>query len=159
VTETVVPGRGYSEHRDHHAEAPVTLHIARYDGPGRLIEESVPPGAGAGWAFHRNLADHLLLSEPLPCHPRRVATWSPSSRRPTLAGTQKSPPRSGRIRSRDGRMANRAPGALGFTHLSAEHRDTNPAAPGPPAISTTSAPREVQSLRACQSAVRGPPNL
>jgi predicted dehydrogenase len=89
VTETVVPGRGYSEHRDHHAEAPVTLHIARYDGPGRLIEESVPPAAGAGWAFHRNLADHLLLGEPLavpPSQSRDVVAVLEAAHRSAAAG-------------------------------------------------------------------------
>jgi predicted dehydrogenase len=63
--ETVEPGRGYVERHEHHAEAPVALHIARYDGPGRIGEEIVRPAASAGWAFHRNLADHLLLGEPL----------------------------------------------------------------------------------------------
>ena len=89
VAETVEPGRGYAEHSEHHAEAPVALRVARYDGPGRLVEEVVPPAAGAGWAFHRNLADHLLLGEPLAVPPgesRDVVAVLEAAHRSAAAG-------------------------------------------------------------------------
>jgi predicted dehydrogenase len=89
VSETVEPGRGYAEHAEHHAEAPVALRVARYDGPGRLVEEVVPPTAGAGWAFHRNLADHLLLGEPLAVPPeesRDVVAVLEAAHRSAAAG-------------------------------------------------------------------------
>jgi predicted dehydrogenase len=70
VTESVEPGRGYVDHHLHHAEAPVALHLARYEGPGELSQTTIPPAPPAGWAFHRNLADHLLLGEPLAVPPR-----------------------------------------------------------------------------------------
>lgn len=89
VTEAIEPGRGYTEHHEHHAEAPVTLRIARYDGPGQLSEALVPPALGAGWAFHRNLADHLLLGEPLavpPSESRAVVAVLEAAHRSAAAG-------------------------------------------------------------------------
>ena len=68
-TTSVVPGRGYVEHTSHHAEAPVDLRIVRYDGTNGPVESIVRPAAHPGWAFHRNLADHLLLGEQLAVRP------------------------------------------------------------------------------------------
>jgi predicted dehydrogenase len=68
-TETVVAGRGYVEHTSHHAEAPVDLRVVRYDGDHGTVESTVRPAPHPGWAFHRNLADHLLLGEQLAVPP------------------------------------------------------------------------------------------
>ncbi len=68
-TETVEPGRGFVGSWSHHAEAPVELQVSRYEGNGQLIERTVPPAPHPGWGFHRNLADHLLLGEPLAVPP------------------------------------------------------------------------------------------
>ena len=55
----------------HHAEAPVDLTVARYDGPNGIVTSTVRPAQDPGWAFHRNLADHLLLSEELAVRPEQ----------------------------------------------------------------------------------------
>jgi predicted dehydrogenase len=68
-TTSVVPGRGYVEHTSHHAEAPVDLRVVRYDGVQGTVESIVRPAPHPGWAFHQNLADHLLLGEPLAVRP------------------------------------------------------------------------------------------
>jgi len=89
VTEAVEPGRGYVDRRAHFAEAPVTLRLARYEGPGRLSETTIPPAVAAGWAFHRNVADHLLLGEPLLVHPaesRDVVAVLEAAHRSAAAG-------------------------------------------------------------------------
>jgi predicted dehydrogenase len=67
--ETLEPGRGYVSRWSHHAEAPVTLHLSRYEGGYGIVEQVLPPAPHPGWAFHRNLADHLLLGEPLAVPP------------------------------------------------------------------------------------------
>jgi predicted dehydrogenase len=64
-TDHVVPGRGHVAEVSHHAEAPVDLTVATYDPPLGLRTCTVPPAPGPAWGFHRNLADHLLLGEPL----------------------------------------------------------------------------------------------
>ncbi len=69
--EQVVTGRGYVGGWSHHAEAPVDLTVACYDGEHGLVESRVGPAPHPGWAFHRNLADHLLLGEPLAIDPAR----------------------------------------------------------------------------------------
>ena len=56
--------RGHVEHVSHHAEAPVDLTVATYDGTMGVRESTVPPAPAPGWGFHRNLADHLLLGQP-----------------------------------------------------------------------------------------------
>jgi len=68
-SERIEPGRGYVGTESHHAEAPVDLVVVR-DEPGLgLVEERVRPPARSGWPFHANLADHLLLGEPLAVPP------------------------------------------------------------------------------------------
>jgi predicted dehydrogenase len=69
--DRIEPGRGFVADVSHHAERPVDLRVARYDGDHGLIESSIPPAPDPGWGFHRNLADHLLLGEPLAVDPRR----------------------------------------------------------------------------------------
>lgn len=65
VSERLEPGRGFVREESHHAEAPVELSISRFDGTA----SHVAPAEHPGWAFHRNLADHLLLGEPLAVSP------------------------------------------------------------------------------------------
>jgi predicted dehydrogenase len=70
-SDDVVPGRGHVEHVSHHAEAPVDLTVATYDGGLGVRESTVAPARSPGWGFHRNLADHLLLGEPLAVRPEQ----------------------------------------------------------------------------------------
>lgn len=67
--ERLEAGRGYQASVSHHAEAPVDLRIVRYDGTFGLVEEHLAPPPAPAWGFHRNLADHLLLGEPLAVPP------------------------------------------------------------------------------------------
>ena len=69
VTDRVVPGRGHVAEVSHHAEAPVDLTVATYDGTFGVRTSTLPPAPSPGWGFHRNLADHLLLGEPLAVRP------------------------------------------------------------------------------------------
>ncbi|MFW2381284.1 MAG: Gfo/Idh/MocA family protein [Acidimicrobiales bacterium] len=69
--ESITPGRGYRSNISHHAEAPVDLRVATYDGDHGLIESTVRPAPHPGWGFHRNLADHLFLGEPLAVQPEQ----------------------------------------------------------------------------------------
>jgi len=70
-TDDVVAGRGHVEHVSHHAEAPVNLQVATYEGGVGIRETTVTPAPHPGWGFHRNLADHLLLGEPLAVRPEQ----------------------------------------------------------------------------------------
>jgi predicted dehydrogenase len=63
--EQVVVGRGYVDHEHHHAEAPVDLELARHETGYGVTRTTLPTAPHPGWGFHRNLADHLLLGEPL----------------------------------------------------------------------------------------------
>ena len=69
--DTVVAGRGFQASESHHAERPVDLTLARYDGDHGIIESQIKPAPHPGWGFHRNLADHLLLGEPLAVRPEQ----------------------------------------------------------------------------------------
>lgn len=71
VSETLEPGRGYERRTSHHAEAPVDLRVVRNEAGYGLVEQVLPPAPHPGWAFHRNLADHLLLGEPLAVPPQQ----------------------------------------------------------------------------------------
>jgi predicted dehydrogenase len=63
--ERIEPGRGYVADTAHHAEAPATLTLARYDSGYGISETRLPVAPEQRFAFHRNLADHLHLGEPL----------------------------------------------------------------------------------------------
>ena len=63
--ERMEPGRGYVRDVAHHAEAPAELTLARYDSGYGTTETRLPVAPEQRFAFHRNLADHLLLGEPL----------------------------------------------------------------------------------------------
>jgi len=69
--DTVEPGRGHVEHVSHHAEMPVDLTVATYHGDAGIRSTTVAPAPHPGWGFHRNLADHLLLGEPLAVRPEQ----------------------------------------------------------------------------------------
>ena len=65
VFERIEPGRGYVGERAHYAEAPAELTLARYESGYGVTETRLPPAPEQPFAFHRNLADHLHLDEPL----------------------------------------------------------------------------------------------
>lgn len=67
--ERVEAGRGYVREDAHHAEAPVSLTLSRYESGYGLVESVLPPAPERRLGFHRNLADHLLLGEPLAVTP------------------------------------------------------------------------------------------
>jgi predicted dehydrogenase len=70
--ERLEPGVGYVAERKHHAEAPAELTLARYEGGNGLSETRLPLAAPAAFPFHRNLADHLALGEPLAVTPEAI---------------------------------------------------------------------------------------
>jgi predicted dehydrogenase len=70
--ERLEPGRGYVAQQLHHAEAPADLSLARYESGYGLSETRLPPAPEQPFAFHRNLADHLHLGEPLAITPQSV---------------------------------------------------------------------------------------
>ena len=87
--ERLVPGRGYVDEVSHHAEAPVDLVLARHESGYGVTETTLPPAPHPGWGFHRNLADHLLLGEPLAVPPREsrdVVAVLEAAHRSMLAG-------------------------------------------------------------------------
>lgn len=63
--ERIEPGRGYVADSAHHAEAPAALTLARYESGYGLTSTMLPVAPEQRFAFHRNLADHLLLGESL----------------------------------------------------------------------------------------------
>ena len=69
VNDRIVPGRGHVVDVSHHAEVPVDLTVGTYDGAFGVRQTTVAPAPNPGWGFHRNLADHLLLGEPLAVRP------------------------------------------------------------------------------------------
>jgi predicted dehydrogenase len=70
--ERIEPGRGYVAQQIHHAEAPADLLLARYESGYGISETRLPPAPEQPFAFHRNLADHLHLGEPLAVTPASV---------------------------------------------------------------------------------------
>ena len=70
--EHIEPGRGYVATQAHHAEAPAELLLARYESGYGISETRLPPAIEQPYAFHRNLADHLHLGEPLAVTPASV---------------------------------------------------------------------------------------
>ncbi|MDQ1397460.1 MAG: hypothetical protein QOG64_2719, partial [Acidimicrobiaceae bacterium] len=70
--EHVEVGRGYVAETAHHAEAPASLRLARYESGYGLTDTTLPVAPEQRFAFHRNLADHLILGEPLAVTPESV---------------------------------------------------------------------------------------
>ena len=72
VFDRLDPARGYVSETAHHAEAPVALTVSRYRSGGGLEERALTLEPEVPFAFHRNLADHLHLGEPLAVVPQSV---------------------------------------------------------------------------------------
>jgi predicted dehydrogenase len=87
--EHIEPGLGYVAREAHHAEAPADLLLARYESGYGLSETRLPPAIEQPFAFHRNLADHLHLGEPLAVTPdsvRQVIAVLEAARRSSSQG-------------------------------------------------------------------------
>ncbi|HXJ77936.1 MAG TPA: Gfo/Idh/MocA family oxidoreductase [Candidatus Methylomirabilis sp.] len=87
--EHIEPGRGYVATEAHHAEAPAELLLARYESGYGISETRLPPAVEQPFAFHRNLADHLHLGEPLavtPASVRRVIAVLEAAQRSSVEG-------------------------------------------------------------------------
>jgi len=67
--ERLDPALGYVRETAHHAEAPTDLVLARYETVAGLAETRLPLPPVQPFAFHRNLADHILLGDPLAVSP------------------------------------------------------------------------------------------
>jgi predicted dehydrogenase len=63
---------GYEAKQPHFAEAPATLLLARYESGYGITETKLPPQPQQPFAFHRNIADHLLLGDELAVTPESV---------------------------------------------------------------------------------------
>jgi len=63
---------GYEARQPHFAEAPATLLLARYESGYGVTETKLPPQPQEPFAFHRNIADHLLLGDDLAVTPESV---------------------------------------------------------------------------------------
>jgi predicted dehydrogenase len=63
--ERLDPALGHVEETAHHAEAPADIVVARYEAGAGVSETRLPLPPAQPFAFHRNLADHLLLGDPL----------------------------------------------------------------------------------------------
>jgi predicted dehydrogenase len=72
VADHVHVPTGYVDGHLHHAEAPADLRLVRYEGLAGLSETHLPLTPPAVHPFHRNLADHLHLGEPLAVDPLSV---------------------------------------------------------------------------------------
>jgi len=93
--ERIEPGLGYRDERPHFAEAPVVLEVARYESGVGVVTSQVVPQVTEGFPFHANLADHLLLGEPLAVTPtsvRSVVAVLEAAQRSLAAGGVPIPP-------------------------------------------------------------------
>ena len=88
--ERIEPGRGYVAREAHHAEAPADLLLARYESGYGISETRLPSALEQPFAFHRNLADHLHMGEPLAVTPvsvrRVIAVLEAAQRSSTMQG-------------------------------------------------------------------------
>ena len=87
--ESIEPGLGYVATQAHHAEAPAELLFARYESGHGISETRLPAAIEQPFAFHRNLADHLHLGEPLavtPASVRRVIAVLEAAQRSSTRG-------------------------------------------------------------------------
>jgi predicted dehydrogenase len=88
-TEAVDARDGYTVTEHHHAEAPADLLLARSEPGVGISETKLALPAAPVHPFHRNLADHLLLGEPLavtPAQARRTVILLEAAHRSGLAG-------------------------------------------------------------------------
>ena len=72
VEETVTPEHGHERVEHHHAEGPARLRLALHQPGWGLHETDVPVLPAPSHSFHRALADHLQLGDPVPVDPREV---------------------------------------------------------------------------------------
>ncbi len=72
VEETVTPEHGHERTEHHHAEGPARLRLALHQPGWGLHETEVPVLPSPSHPFHRALADHLQLGDPVPVDPREV---------------------------------------------------------------------------------------
>ena len=70
--ERIDDAMGYMREDPHFAEAPADLTLARYESGYAVTETHLPPEPKVSFAFHRNLADHLLLGDALAVTPESV---------------------------------------------------------------------------------------
>jgi predicted dehydrogenase len=70
--ESLDPALGYVRDEPHFAEAPAELRLARYESGYGITETLLPAQPRQPFAFHRNLADHLLLGDDLAVTPDSV---------------------------------------------------------------------------------------
>ncbi len=74
VEEHVTPDTGYQRLEHHHAEGPARLQLSRHHAGWGLQTIDVPGLPAAAYPFHRALADHLQLGDPVPVDPAGVRT-------------------------------------------------------------------------------------
>jgi predicted dehydrogenase len=67
--ERLDPALGYVREAAHHAEAPADLVLARYESGAGVAETHLALPPVQPFAFHRNLADHLVLGDDLAVTP------------------------------------------------------------------------------------------
>lgn len=72
VEETVTPERGHERVEHHHAEGPARLRLALHEPGWGLHEVDVPNLPAPSNPFHRALADHLQLGDPVPVGAREA---------------------------------------------------------------------------------------
>ena len=72
VEETVTAEHGHERVEHHHAEGPARLRLALHQPGWGLHEVAVPVLPAPSHPFHRALADHLQLGDPVPVDPGEV---------------------------------------------------------------------------------------
>ena len=72
VEETVTPEHGHERTEHHHAEGPARLRLALHQPGWGLHEVDVPVLPAPSHPFHRALADHLQLGDPVPVDAREI---------------------------------------------------------------------------------------
>ncbi|MCB0213720.1 MAG: Gfo/Idh/MocA family oxidoreductase [Anaerolineae bacterium] len=65
TVHTIDPVHYFDSHAIPPTEIPPQLTLQRRDASGRMVEQSLPLPKPPSYPFHRNLADHLLLGEPI----------------------------------------------------------------------------------------------
>lgn len=74
VDERVTAESGYQRREHHHAEGPARLTLTEHHPGWGLQSVDVPGLPAASFPFHRALADHLQLGDPVPVDPADVRT-------------------------------------------------------------------------------------
>jgi predicted dehydrogenase len=74
VEERVTADEGYQRNEHHHAEGPARLTLSQHHAGWGLQTTEVPGLPDAPFPFHRALADHLQLGDPIPVDPAEIRT-------------------------------------------------------------------------------------